>query len=141
MKHILFIIASSIIFFSCAPSKELEISTFEQKPCHSEERLRNEADFTSETVENLLVFRQDGEVHVSMDVRGYCGSKYEFDIERQSDRIKVRLINENMQRSLCICTSNITASFSLIGEGEYLFMVTDIEGTQLLAQKSIILKE
>lgn len=136
------IIVSSLFLSACSSSKqEIKLGTLDQKPCRSEKQLNTTDEFTGETADNLVLFQQSSLVYASMDIRTYCNAKISFDVQKDGDRIKLRVKNNNTATDKCVCFSNVTTSIENLDPGSYTVLVTNAAGNQLLTQGSIQVKE
>ena len=142
MKTFYALLVSSLLFAACSSSKEeVSLGSLEQKPCRSEKQLNSTDEFTGETADNLVLFQQSKLVYASMDIRTYCNAKISFDIERNGDRIKLKVKNNNTSTDKCVCFANVTTSIENLEPGSYTILVTNEAGDQLLTQGSIQVKE
>ncbi len=135
-------IVSSLLLAACSSSKEeVKLGSLDQKPCRNEKQLNTTDEFNGETADNLVVFKQGKAVYASMDIRTYCNAKISFDIERNGDRIKLKVKNNNASMDKCVCFTNVTTSIENLEPGSYTVLVTNAAGDQLLTQGSIQVKE
>lgn len=141
MKKLYFVFAAAFLFSACSSSKKLELTSLDQKPCRSEVQLTDKNEFIGETAENLTLFQQGSLVYASMDLRAYCNAKISFDVEKDGDRIKLKVKNNNSASDDCVCISNVTTSVKNLTAGTYNFLITNSDGTQLLAQESLNVTE
>lgn len=136
------VIVSSLLFSACSSSKEeIKLGSLDQKPCRSEKQLNTSDEFTGETADNLVLFQQSGLIYASMDIRTYCNAKISFDVQKEGDRIKLKVKNNNTATDKCVCFTNVTTSIENLQPGSYTVLVTNAAGNQLLAQGSIQVKE
>jgi hypothetical protein len=140
MKPILLLLAA-LILAGCSGSKELETASLNQDPCRNEVKLNNPNEFVGETVENLTVYQQGDQVFASMEVRTYCDARINFDTERNEKEIRLKLFNEGSQSGDCVCIVNVTTSLRNVGEGTFNVMVTNRTGNQLLASRTVTVRE
>lgn len=136
------VIISSLLLSACSSSKEeIKLGSLDQKPCRSEKQLNTTDEFTGETADNLVLFQQSNLVYASMDIRTYCNAKISFDVQKDGDRIKLRVKNNNSAKDKCVCFTNVTTSIENLQPGSYTVLVTNAAGNQLLTQGSIQVKE
>jgi major membrane immunogen (membrane-anchored lipoprotein) len=136
------VIVSSLLLGACSSSKEeIKLGSLDQKPCRSEKQLNSADEFTGETADNLVLFQQGNLVYASMDIRTYCNAKISFDIQKEGDRIKLRVKNNNIATDKCVCFTNVTTSIENLQPGSYTVLVTNAAGNQLLTQRSLQVKE
>ncbi len=136
------VIVSSLLLGACSSSKEgIKLGSLDQKPCRSEKQLNSADEFTGETADNLVLYQQSSLVYASMDIRTYCNAKISFDIQKEGDRIKLRVKNNNSATDKCVCFTNVTTTIENLQPGSYTVLVTNAAGNQLLAQGSILVKE
>jgi hypothetical protein len=138
---IYFLFVSALLFAACSSSKQLELTSLDQKPCRSEKQLTDKNEFTGETAENLTLFQQSDLVYASMDLRTHCNSKISFDVEKDGDRVKLKVKNNNTSTDDCVCISNVSTSVKNLAPGTYNFLITNSNGSQLLAQESVTVTE
>jgi hypothetical protein len=142
MKTFYVLLVSSLLFAACSSSKEeIKLGSLDQKPCRSEKQLNSTDEFTGETADNLVLFQQSKLVYASMDIRTYCNAKISFDVDRNGDRIKLKVKNNNTATDKCVCFTNVTTSIENLEPGSYTILVTNGAGDQLLTQGSIQVKE
>ena len=142
MKTFYILLVSSLLFAACSSSKEeISLGSLDQKPCRSEKQLNSANEFTGETADNLVLFQQSKLVYASMDIRTYCNAKISFDVEKNGDRIKLKVKNNNSATDNCVCFSNVTTAIQNLEPGTYTILVTNSAGDQLLTQGSIQVKE
>ncbi len=142
MKTFYALLVSSLLFAACSSSKEeIKLGSLDQKPCRSEKQLNSTDEFTGETADNLVLFQQSKLVYASMDIRTYCNAKISFGFERNGDRIKLKVKNNNTATDKCVCFTNVTTSIENLEPGSYTVLVTNGAGDQLLTQGSIQVKE
>lgn len=142
MKIYYLLLISSLLFAACSSSKEeIMLGSLDQKPCRSEKQINSTDEFTGETADNLVLFQQSKDVYASMDIRAYCNAKISFDVEKNGDRIKLKVKNNSSAADKCVCFSNVTTSIKNLEPGSYTILVTNSEGNQLLTQGSIQVKE
>jgi hypothetical protein len=139
MKYFLLFI-TAVILTGCSSSK-VELGSLNQDPCKNEVKLNNPKEFVGETVENLTVYQQGEQIMASMDVRTYCNSNINFDIDKTEKQIKLKLFNEGPQSSDCVCIKTVTTAINNIDEGSYDLIVTNRAGDQLLATKPVNVKD
>jgi hypothetical protein len=140
MKYfILFIL--SIILIGCSGSKELELTSINQQPCRNETTLNNPNEFVGETAENMMVYQQGNQVIVSADVRAYCNSRISFEVERDSELITLRLLNNNSMTDKCVCYTNVSTSIVNLKGGRYTILLTDRTGRTVLSQQEVSVKD
>jgi major membrane immunogen (membrane-anchored lipoprotein) len=137
-----FVVVSSLLLGACSSSKEeIKLGSLDQKPCRSEKQLNNADEFSGETADNLVLFQQSKLVYASMDVRTYCNARISFDVQKNGDRIKLMVKNNNTASDKCVCFTNVTTSIENLEPGSYTVLVTNGAGDQLLTQGSILVKE
>ena len=135
-------IVFSLLIAACSSSKEeIKLGSLDQKPCRNEKQLNTTDEFNGETADNLVVFQQSNAVYASMDIRTYCNAKISFDIERNGDKIKLKVKNNNASTDKCVCFTNVTTSIENLEPGSYTVLITNGAGDQLLTQGSIQVKE
>jgi hypothetical protein len=142
MKTIYILFVSALLFAACSSSKEeIKLSSLDQKPCRSEKQINSPNEFTGETGDNLVLYQQSSLVYASLDIRTYCNAKISFDVEKNGDRIKLKVKNNNPTTDKCVCFTNVTASIENLEPGTYTILITNVAGNQLLTQGSIQVKE
>lgn len=136
------VMVSSLLLSACSSSKEeIKLGSLDQKPCRSEKQLNTTDEFTGETADNLVLFQQSSLVYASMDIRTFCNAKISFDVQKDGDRIKLKVRNNNTATDKCVCFTNVTTSIENLQPGYYTVLVTNAAGNQLLTQGSIQVKE
>jgi hypothetical protein len=142
MKNLYMVLLSAFIFAACSSSKqEIKLGSLDQKPCRNEKQLNTANEFTGETADNLVLYQQSSQVYASVDVRTYCNAKISFDVQKDGDRIKLKVKNNNTSIDKCVCFTNVTTSIENLEPGSYTVLITNGAGDQLLTQGTIEVKE
>jgi hypothetical protein len=140
MKTVL-ILLTALVLIGCSGSKELEFASLNQDPCKNEVKLNNPNEFVGETVENLTVYQQGDQVYAAMEVRTYCNARINFDVEQVEKEIRLKLFNEGAQSGDCVCIVNVSTSLKNVEEGTYNVLVTNRSGNQLLATRTVTVRD
>lgn len=135
MRYLSLLLFSALLFTACSGSKELQMGRVEQDPCRNETQLKDQKEFTGETVENLTVYQQGDNIYASMDVRTLCNSRLTFEPKQDKQMIVLRVKNNNSGSADCACISKVTTSFSNPGKGDYTVRIMNEKGDMLLAEQ------
>ena len=131
----------SILLIGCAGSKEakleMKLGSLNVSDCSNSTTLSNPAEFMGETADNLVVSSLTKALSLSFDVRTRCNAQLTAELETDGSNIKIKLRNLQPQTSDCVCFVKVTTSVLDVAAGNYHVMVTNSDGTQLLANQRV----
>ncbi len=141
MKYLLTILFTSLLFAACSSSKTVTMDPARFDPCTEQSDLGTNAVFTGETVNNVVVDQQSGLVYVTMDVRTYCNSALNMDMQQKENQITLMVSNTNSASDNCVCIKKARTAFRDLAPGTYDLKIMDKTGHKLLDQESVTIPE
>ncbi|HKB85713.1 MAG TPA: hypothetical protein VKD08_06065 [Ignavibacteriaceae bacterium] len=141
MKYLLTILFTSLLFAACSTSKTVTMDPARYDPCTQQSDLASNDVFTGETVDNVVIDQQSGLVYVTMDVRAYCSSALNMEMQQNENQITLMVSNTNTASDNCVCIKKARTAFRDLAPGTYDLRITDKTGHKLLDQESITIPE
>lgn len=135
MRYLFLLMFSALLFAACSGAKEMQMGRVEQDPCRNETQLKDQREFTGETIENLNVYQQGDNIYATMDIRSLCNARFTFEPKVDKEMIVLRLKNNNSGSADCACISKVTTSFSSPGKGDYTVRIMNENGDMLLGEQ------
>jgi uncharacterized protein YcfL len=141
MKYLLTILISSLLFAACSSSKMVSMDPVRFDPCIQQSDLTSNDVYTGETVDNVVIDQQAGLVYVTMDVRTYCNSALNMDMQQKENQITLMVSNSNTADDNCVCLKRARTAFRDLAPGTYDLRIIDKTGHKLLNQQTISIPE
>lgn len=140
MRNVLYLMFLALLFAACSGTKEIQMGQLNQEPCKEQITIKDKGEFVGETVENLNVYQQGDNIMASMDVRTMCDARLSFEPQLNKKLILLKLRNNNVNGSKCVCFTKVTTTFSSPGSGDYKVRVMNAAGNVLLAEQTATIK-
>jgi uncharacterized protein YcfL len=141
MKYFLILVFSTLLFAACSSSKMVSMDPARFDACTQQSDLTSSDVYTGETVDNVILDQQNGLVYVTMDVRTYCNSTLNMDMNQKENQITLMISNSDTASDNCVCVKKARTAFRDLAPGTYSLHITDKTGHKLLDQESITIPE